>query len=88
MSALKDIFSEIEEERKYQDKLWGHEEDDKHTVNDWVAFITMYAGKAIPIALTAWEQRKFILKVASLAIAALEAYERNQKTFPPRHYEK
>ena len=86
------IFEEIKKEREYQDSKWGSEFDDKNTINDWVAYINIYLGKAIIIDRATFkpdkkQQRTNILKVATLATAALEAFDRNDG-FPPRHYDK
>lgn len=79
------IFAEIKAEREYQNKLWGTEFDDKNTINDWSAYITRYLGQATGSENEA-EQRTQMMKVASLAVAALEAINRNGK-FAPRHYD-
>jgi len=85
MSNRTDIFFHIDAERVYQDSKWGLAFDDDNTVNDWVAYIAQYAGNAI--ADDPQTQRKMLLKVATLAVAALEAFERNNG-FSKRHYDK
>ena len=85
--SLRDsIFDDIEVEREYQNEKWGNAFDDANTVNDWVAYITRYASNA-SFANSIEDQKIALLKVASLAVAAIEACERNNK-FPPRHYDK
>lgn len=81
------IYDELREEREYQDKKWGHAFDDKNTINDWCSYITRYAGNAA-FAETQSQARWQFLKVAALAIAAIEAFERNNDTFSVRHYDK
>lgn len=83
-SALKSVLEEVKIEREYQDYKWGPEFDDKNTLNDWVAYIVAYTGHAVQ-AKTPMEARTQLLKVASLAAAALQSFDRN-KGFPPRHY--
>lgn len=83
---LDGLFEEIREEREYQDSKWGTEFDNKNTVNDWVAYIAQYSGYAIKMGNSTVEQRRHMLKVATLAVAALEAFDRNEG-FPPRHYD-
>lgn len=82
---LEDYLSSIAHERAYQSAKWGNEFDDQHNQNDWVAFITAYAGKGMrkdkyapddkypnPV-----EFRSAMIKVATLAVAALEALDRS-----------
>ena len=80
------ILRQIEKERQYQTGRWGTSIDNGHSVNDWVAFIAGYAGRASDIHSTPEQQREFMVKVATLAVAAIEAFDRNGG-FAPRHYD-
>lgn len=80
------IVNEIKTERNYQDNKWGTGFDDKNTVNDWMTYINIYGSRATSMGVQAEDQRKAMLKVASLAVAALEAFDRNG-TFANRHYD-
>jgi len=80
------IFKEIKKERAYQDEKWGVKFDDKNTLNDWITYINIYAGEAAKMGISKEEQRKYMVKVASLAVAALEVFDRNGG-FAPRHYD-
>jgi hypothetical protein len=80
------ILNELSRERDRQDTLWGHDFDDKNTLNDWISYITRYAGAAGSAAKTPNAQRAFMFKATTIGLAALEAFGRN-KGFPPRHYE-
>jgi len=82
----KSILGQIVAERVYQDKKWGTQFDDKNTVNDWGAYIGIYLAKATDMSAGNGEQYKALIKVAALAVAALETMERNGR-FPPRHYD-
>lgn len=73
-------------ERSYQQEKWGTEFDDKNTLNDWVTYIVRYAGNAAEMGMTPETQREQLRKVAALAIAAIETFDRNGG-FPPRHYD-
>lgn len=86
-SAIDAILSE----RERQVRVWGNSFDDTHSQNDWVAFITSYAGRAMqknpgdegnpypnPGAFV-----DAMIKVGALAVAALEAYERHQHKAQP-----
>jgi hypothetical protein len=75
----KDIFDEIHIERVYQDSIWGGPaHDDKNTSHDWIAYIVYYLGKAI----APWKPHVFrinMIKVAALAVAAIEWIDRANK---------
>lgn len=80
------IFGEISVEREYQDGKWGTEFDDKNTLNDWITYIGMYGSYAAKMGASKEDQRNNMLKVAALAIAALETFDR-KGGFAPRHYD-
>jgi len=80
------IFNQIEEELAYANAKWGHDFDSKNTLNDWVAYINMYASDAAKIATSPAIAKQKLIKAAGLAVSALENFERNGQ-FPPRHYE-
>lgn len=81
----KEIYDEIEKERAYQDGKWGVELDKGHDQYHWVAFITQQAAKALQ-----WGScnraafRKAMLKVAAVAVAALERLEDVHPYNPPQ----
>jgi len=85
-SMQADILDEIVAEREYQDGKWGAAFDDANTVNDWAAYLGIYTGKATAITAPPAERRRQMLKVAAIAVAAVEAFDRNG-CFAPRHYE-
>lgn len=73
------IFNEIKTEREYQIKKWGNSLDDKNTPYNWSAYISNYATKALtgdPDGLDIIAFRVSMIKVAALAVAALEALDR------------
>lgn len=76
MDTLDSIFQEIREERQAQDAKWGGpDHDDQHVPNDWIAFIGRHAGMA-SYGVTDSTFRKQMKRVAALAVAAIEAYDR------------
>ena len=92
------IHKELDAEREYQlskgregkvegESGWSYDFDDKNTVSDWAAYITIYLGRAATTGVNFTNYRKNMVKVATLACAALEAWDRN-KGFPPRHFDK
>jgi hypothetical protein len=84
--SLPTLLEEIRQERVYQDGRWGVVFDDKNTLNDWLTYMMIYGGQAARMDSAPSEQRKNLVKVAALAVAALESFDRN-KRFAPRHYE-
>lgn len=80
-----DIYDQIKAERAYQKKRWGDELDDKYnTPWMWVAYITAYAtrwmiGSFIPLERPVVEKfRDSMIKVAALAVAAVESLDRQR----------
>jgi hypothetical protein len=80
------IFKEIEGERLQQDGKWGTKFDDANTMNDWATYINQYASRAAKMGASKFEQRAALVKVAALAVASLETFDRNNG-FRPRHYD-
>lgn len=78
------VLEEIEAERKYQDRCWGPDFDDKNNLDNWIRYITTYCGRSGQGSPS--RQRRDMLKVAAIAVAACESFDRNGN-FPPRHYE-
>jgi len=85
-SSIDKIFREIRAEREYQDARWGTDFDDKNTLDNWIRYIVSYSGRAADTTVVPSQQRRDMMKVAALAVAACEAFDRNNG-FPPRHYE-
>lgn len=82
MTSRQAIYETIELERAYQDKKWGRTFDGKNTPNDWVAYITKYLGQSVTMPFHGETFRTQMLKVAALAVAALE-----QDDYAARHYD-
>jgi len=79
MTNQEKIIEEILAEREYQDHKWGGDEhDDMHGSHDWVAFIIKHMGKAITWPWNGEQFRSQMIKVAALAVAAAEWYDRNE----------
>jgi hypothetical protein len=79
------VLDQIRVERAYQDAKWGSTFDDKNTANDWAAYVAQYVGQAA-FAKQPEEWRRQMVKVATLAVAAIEAFDRNSG-LPKRHYD-
>ena len=73
------VLKEIAAEREKQVAKWGNEFDDANTSQDWAAFIMHYLAVGQTTRLGAAPGRPFresMVKVATLAIAAIEAHDR------------
>jgi hypothetical protein len=82
-----EIFAAIEAERAYQDEKWGTAFDDKNTANDFGSYLSQYAGDRVTkMGLTPEQQRAGLIKVAAIAVAAIETIDRNG-ALAPRHYD-
>lgn len=77
-----DIFNAIDIERQYQDSKWGHGFDDRNTPNDWIAYITCYAGKAVLMPFDKKVFQTAVLKIMAICCAILE-----REDYAPRHYD-
>jgi hypothetical protein len=76
------VMLEIAEERKRQLEKWGNDFDDANTEQDWAGFVMHYTAVGITSRLGAAPGRPFreaMLKVATLAVAAIEAHDRRQR---------
>lgn len=87
------ILDLIASEREYQEAKWGVRFDDQNTINDWVAYIANYASNAAFEPNNAQDvvgrrehQRTQLVKVAALAVAAIETIDRNGE-LARRHYD-
>lgn len=67
------ILDEIRQERGYQRTKYGTDFDDANTMQDWAAFIMSYLASGRP-------PREALLKVATLAVAAIEAIDRKENS--------
>ena len=68
------IWFEMLRERLAQDVKWGGEgHDDTHTEEEWVSFIRKHNTRA---DLDGYDFREQMIKVAALAFAAIESYDR------------
>ena len=68
------IMESLEAERKYQEEKWGEEHDSYHTNVEWSEFIRSYCNTLHDVQGTQAGAISLI-KIATLAIAALEQYE-------------
>jgi hypothetical protein len=81
-----DIFTEIENEREYQDTQWGHAQDDKWTNAEWIHFLENYANARERAVKYEHDFRTRMVKVAAIAVAYLESHDRKNFTKPADEY--
>lgn len=71
-----EIYQRISKERYEQDKQWGGpKHDNEHSILDWVAYIDTQLKKLLHCP---YEEESRLIKVAALAVAALEVMEREK----------
>jgi chaperone required for assembly of F1-ATPase len=85
LSIREAILNEITNERLYQEEKWGNTTDDTvNTPNDFVSYIGAYSTKWFPGGFPPYTEetvanfRKSMMKVAALAVAAVESVDRQQ----------
>jgi hypothetical protein len=81
-NILQSTIDTLNDERAYQDNKWGGpEHDNQHHPHDWCAYIVEHLGKALSASRqgAAASYRARLVAVAALAVAALEAHDRNQR---------
>lgn len=76
---MEKIIEEIRAERAAQDAQWGGpEHDDEHSPDDFMGFITRQVVKG---AGDGSDVRERFVKIASLAVAALEMLDRTTRDY-------
>jgi hypothetical protein len=80
-----EIYAALEKERAYQVNRWGNDADDtKNEPNDWVAFIAHHSTRWFKGGFAPYDKatvdafRVQMLKVATLAVAAIESLDRQR----------
>lgn len=76
---METIYEEIYDERAKQDAEWGGPlKDDDNSSNDWVACIAKHVGRAVTLPGDRGNFRKQMIRVAALAVAAIEWCDRRE----------
>jgi hypothetical protein len=73
------VYDEVRAERAAQEARWGNEFDDKNTPYNWAAYLGQYATRSLigdPMQVARDKFRADMVKVAALAVAAIEAHDR------------
>jgi hypothetical protein len=67
-------YGDVRKERQAQDIKWGGpRHDDTHNENDWISCVRRHTDKA------SYDFRKQMIRVAALAVAAVESYDRKAR---------
>lgn len=80
------VLADIGSERSRQQaaKNWTLDHDDAHTVNDWIALLTRWQGRAMEAAtggdVAAYRQR--LVQVGAITVAAIESLDRMTQRCP------
>jgi hypothetical protein len=70
------VLNEIRAERQYQDSIWGGpEHDDTNTERNWADYIVEYLSGLSPRTQHKGFRERMV-KVAALAVAAIESHDR------------
>jgi hypothetical protein len=81
-NEARDVYADIRAERVQQDAQWGGpEHDDSHEGGAWLEYIEAQARKAWR-TVTAAEYRERLVKIAALAVAAIESHDRKSAMNP------
>ena len=75
--SLQQVISDVEDERAHQEDQWGVVNDDRNTLADWVIYIQKFSLKASREEPNSPTQRRRLIQVAALAVAAAESFDRN-----------
>lgn len=72
------IYAEISEERRYQDEKWGGmaHDDNEEAEADFVNYVVEYAEGKPGTRSESYAFRRRMVKVAALAVAAIERADR------------
>lgn len=73
------VLEEVAKERAYQDSKWGEPFDDKNSPYNWMGYISHYGGRNLCGNPDDVLQKRFridMIKVAALAVAAVESIDR------------
>lgn len=71
------VLADVEAERRRQEERWGAAHDDDHTLFDFVAITTEHLGRVVSAPELGQAREQFV-RVAALAVAAVEAIDRRE----------
>lgn len=75
------VYADIRREREEQDRRFGGPiHDDSHLPCDWLAFLKKHVAQAA--CATPTDYRYQLVRVAALAVAAAESFDRHARSHP------
>ncbi|HVX01258.1 MAG TPA: hypothetical protein VHA52_12610 [Candidatus Babeliaceae bacterium] len=75
------ILNQIDTEREKQEKMWGNDNDDTHSEEMWDAIVVHELGQSCFHDDDSATFRKQMIKVAAVAVAAIESLDRSRSGF-------
>tara|TARA_R110000787_G_scaffold26344_26_gene73752 strand:+ start:1399 stop:1710 length:312 start_codon:yes stop_codon:yes gene_type:complete len=79
LTRTRDIWADIRRERKRQDAEYGGpDHDDRQSFADWMVRIVKQLGKAFVDPFDAATYRQQMVRIAALAVAAIEWCDRRE----------
>ena len=79
------VYDEILRERNRQDRKWGGpDHDDQHSPADWISYLAKHIGKAVAWPFDAALFHRQMVRVAALAVAAIEVLDRKAAAEEPK----
>ncbi len=76
--SLQQVIRDVEDERSHQEERWGVVNDDCNTLDDWLSYVKTFSRRAARENSNSPAQRKRLVQVAALAVAAIESFDRNR----------
>jgi hypothetical protein len=83
--TTKEVLAQVVQEVQRAREMWGTRFDEKNTLNDWIAYVSIYLGRAAVMGTPKEEVKKNIRKAAALVFSAL--YWAENDSLAPRHYD-
>lgn len=80
-----EILNLVRQEMERAETQWGHDFDNKNSLNDWNAYVDIYKGKALEMEATPETIIKNLRKAAGVLISTIVQYE--SAGIAARHYE-
>lgn len=93
-NEIERVLADVRDERARQTEIWGGPTyDDQHGPGDWLDYLAEHTAKAeaqLELDGGYWylnsraaaEYRRRLIEVAALAVAAVESFDRADRTFP------
>jgi len=80
-----EVLNLVRLEMERAETQWGHEFDNRNSLNDWAACMVIYLGKALEMGATPETVMKNLHKAAGITLATIVQYE--SAGIAARHYD-